>query len=123
MGKKLTPAEAFEHLKAVFPDVIEIRLREGIAIVHRENHSVGFVDEPVNIDWGDATSYKPERWRPATIEDVKRALDEPIECRANGSSGYYLVGGYQCASGDLAGEVSKNGCTSRCSIKKIEVRE
>lgn len=94
--KKLTPAESFEHLKAVFPWLKRIEQsnkHEGGLFFRDSDLDVGIHCTRANIEWGETTSYKPEKWRPATIEDVKRALDgDKVECRVVGIGGRFIAG-------------------------------
>lgn len=125
MSEKLTPKEAFEHLKAVFPWLGEIRRSNDVSI--DGVYLCGVSDYPklktnsANIDWGETKSYKPEKWRPATIEDVKRALDNPIECRLlDGRSGV-LVGGITNNAGRLLFSVNVRDFYENYAT--VEVRE
>lgn len=88
---KLTPKEAFELIRQLNPSAVMIK-----PSVCGEARSVVFFDDKCggehwscpNIDWGDATSYKPERWRPATIEDVVRHMSgEYVEARIGNRTG------------------------------------
>lgn len=105
--EKLTPKEAFEHLQAVFPSIVRIGIVGDTLRAFRNNAcDFNFSVHIANIDWGDATEYKPERWRPATMNDIRRALNNPIKCRAplTGRTGFtcgMLVGGYICSVGFL----------------------
>ena len=76
MTRKLTPAEAFEHLKAVFPSITGISIAGGTLTAFRKHAcDFQFSAHAANIDWGSAQSYKPEKRRPLTIDDLKSILD------------------------------------------------
>lgn len=119
--RKLTPAEAFEMLKAVFPWLTKIKRSEDAGVhLCRNTESVAYL-HVCNIDWNSDTSY-PDKWRPATIEDIKRAIDgDSIECRV-GVKNATLVGGHRGFLGALLFNVKVNS-SSFDVYSNVEVRE
>jgi hypothetical protein len=70
---KLTPKQAFEHLKAMFPWLHEI-VKDSSSTVLIDKCGQKVEPLSANIEWGDATSYKPDVWRPATKDDARRVF-------------------------------------------------
>ena len=98
---KLTPAEALDHLKVVFPSITGISIAGGTLTAVREHAcDFQFSAHAANIDWGESTSYSIKKWRPATIEDLSKAVISPISCRVTAGKnptvhGLLLIGGFR----------------------------
>lgn len=97
----LTPKEFFDHLQVALPWLTEIRLVKSLddpwALL--VGKTVEFRVPTCHIAWGGATSYKPERWRQATVNDIRRAIGKPMECRSEAGNLFMLIGGYVSEEG------------------------
>ncbi len=76
----MTPQEAFEKFKALYPAIVAIErmvINTQVCLVY----AIGVRDSVPNpgIQWGSEGSYKPETWRPAKWP--RDAADPPKKCR------------------------------------------
>lgn len=125
---KLTPQEAFEVLVKLNPGINFIEVAGGDCILASEKGtSIQSRYYSPNIDWGDATSYKPEQWRPATIEDLAKSVYSWTSCRVRDAEGRnrvdgLLIGGRQNATGSPIAFVDIGANVLGYELQYVEVR-
>lgn len=76
---KLTPEQAFAHLKAVWPDLSSIESIPGADIICRRSHtsiSQTWNTSPMAIDWPEGVHQWPPKgqWRDARLEDLPNKM-------------------------------------------------
>lgn len=77
MNKLLTPAQAFEHIKDLWPDTVRIIQWRGTNLKVKVLPSGIILN--LLIDWGNTTEFPlPKKWRDATIHDIVYPFKEAI---------------------------------------------
>ena len=121
--KKITPAEVAERLMPVFPWLVEIKRTGFVGRTIILGISSPIIEiQTCEIDWGSETSYKPEKWRPATVGDfVRHANGKEVIARVDGRVGK-LFGASKPITGLAFGVVFSDESVWRAA-SLVEVRE